>query len=303
MTILAAAAIAFAGSVPRAWAQQQDLANAQITTKDLGKGAYMLIGPGGNITVVTGTNGIIMVDAEFAPLHDKIRAAIAAVSKQPIKYIVNTHFHPDHSSGDALFIKEGVTVVAQENVKKRMLEGSTNGLTGNHTNGLPADAVPTKVYKGGTLTLRVGGRTATVGHIAHAHTDGDSYVWFPQINVLATGDIVTLGRYPNSDFANGGSIKGMIAGVTQYLKMVNDKTQIVPGHGPLAHKSDLVAYRAFLIEARDRVAKLIKAGKSEQEVVAAHVFADWDAKLNANEQASTNFTRVVYNSLKPAKAK
>jgi glyoxylase-like metal-dependent hydrolase (beta-lactamase superfamily II) len=301
MTILAAAAIAFAGSAPRAWAQQQDLANAQITTKDLGQGGYMLIGPGGNITVVTGTNGIIMVDAEFAPLHDKVRTAIAAVSKQPIRYIVNTHFHPDHSSGDALLIKEGVTVVAQENVKKRMLEGSTNGLTGNHTNGLPADAVPTKVYKGGTLTLRVRGRTATVGHITHAHTGGDSYVWFPQINVLATGDIVTLGRYPNSDFANGGNINGMIAGVTQYLKMVNEKTEIVPGHGPLAHKADLVAYRAFLIEARNRVAKLIKQGKSEQDAVAAHVFADWDAKLNANDQASANFTRVVYNSLKPAK--
>jgi cyclase len=301
LTILAAAVVAFAGTTSSAWAQQQDLANAQITTKDLGQGAYMLLGPGGNITAVTGQDGIIMVDAEFAPVHDKVRAAIAAVSQQPIKYIVNTHFHPDHSSGDALFIKEGVTVIAQENVKKRLLAGTTNGLTGNHTNGLPAEAVPTKVYKAGTLTLRVRGRTATVGHIANAHTDGDSYVWFPQINVLATGDIVTLGRYPNSDFANGGNIKGMIAGVTQYLKMVNDKTQIVPGHGPLAHKADLVAYRAFLIEARDRVAKLIKQGKSEQDAVAAHVFADWDAKLNANDQASANFTRVVYNSLKPAK--
>jgi glyoxylase-like metal-dependent hydrolase (beta-lactamase superfamily II) len=300
MTILAAAVIAFAGG---AQAQQQDLANAQITTKDLGQGAYMLLGPGGNITVVTGGNGIIMVDAEFAPLHDKIKAAIAAVSQQPIKYIVNTHFHPDHTSGDALFIKEGVTVVAQENVRKRLLAGTTNGLTGNHTDGLPSDAVPSKVYKAGTLTLRVRGRTAIVGHIANAHTDGDSYVWFPQINVLSTGDIVTLGRYPNIDFANGGNIKGMIAGVTQYLKLVNDKTEIVPGHGPLATKSDLVAYRAFLIQARDRVAKLIKAGKSEQEAVAAHVFADWDAKLNANDQASANFTRVVYNSLKPPKAK
>jgi glyoxylase-like metal-dependent hydrolase (beta-lactamase superfamily II) len=303
MTILAAAAIACAGTVPRAWAQQQDLANAQITTKDLGQGAYMLLGPGGNITVVTGADGILMVDAEFAPLHDKIRAAIAAVSRQPIKDIVNTHFHPDHASGDAAFIKEGVTVVAHENVKKRMLEGSTNGLTGNHTNGLPADAVPTKTYTGNTgPTLKVKGRTAKIGHIPNAHTDGDSYVYFPEVNILATGDIVTLGRYPNIDFANGGNIKGMIAGVDKYLKIANDKTEVVPGHGPLAHKADLAAYRAFLVEARDRVAKLIKAGKSEQDAVAAHVFADWDTKLNANDQASANFTRVVYNSLKPAKA-
>ncbi|HXE29170.1 MAG TPA: MBL fold metallo-hydrolase [Stellaceae bacterium] len=304
MTIVAVAALAFAVGAPRAWAQQQDLANAQITTKDLGQGAYMLLGPGGNITIVTASDGILMVDAEFPPVHDKVRAAITAVSQQPIKAIVNTHYHPDHTSGDAAFIKEGVTVIAHENVKKRLLAGYTNGLTGNHTNGLPPDAVPTKTYSGNTgPTLKVNGRTAKVGHIANAHTDGDSYVYFPEINVLATGDILVLGRYPNIDFANGGNIKGMIAGIDRYLKIANFRTQIVPGHGPLAHKADLVTYRAFLIEARDRVAKLIKAGKSEQEAVAAHVFADWDAKLNANDQASANFTRVVYNSLKPPKAK
>jgi cyclase len=304
MTILGAAAIVFAGVAPSAWAQQQDLANAQITTKDLGQGAYMLLGPGGNITLVTAGDGILMVDAEFAPVHDKVRAAIGAVSRQPIKAIVNTHYHPDHTSGDAAFIKEGVTIIAHENVQKRLVAGYTNGLTGNHANGLAADAVPTKTYAGNAgPTLKVKGRTGKIGHIVSAHTDGDSYVYFPEVNVLATGDVLVLGRYPNIDFANGGSIKGMIAGVDKYLKMVNDKTQIVPGHGPLAHKADLVAYRAFLIEARDRVAKLIKAGKSEQEAVAAHVFADWDGKLNANDQASTNFTRVVYNSLKPPKAK
>ena len=299
MTILASAAIAFAG---HAQAQQQDLANAQITTKDLGQGAYALLGPGGNITIVTASDGILMVDAEFPAVHDKVRAAIAAVSKQPIKAIVNTHFHPDHTSGDAAFIKEGVTVISHENVKLRLIEGTTNGLTGNHTNPLPPDAVPTKTYSGNTgPVLKVKGRTGRIGHIANGHTDGDSCVYFPEVNVLATGDIVALGRYPNIDFANGGNIKGMIAGVDRYLKMANDKTQIVPGHGPVIHKPEFVAYRAFLIEARDRVAKLIKAGKSEKEAVAAHVFADWDAKLNANDQASANFTRVVYNSLKPAK--
>src|ERR1700761_702462 len=128
-TVLAVAALGYAGT---AYAQQ-DLANAQITTNDIGNGAFELAGPGGNITVVPGDDGIIMVDAEFPPLHDKIKAAVTAISKQPIKYIVNTHFHPDHSSGDALFLKEGVTVVAQDNVKKRMLEGSTNGLTGAKT--------------------------------------------------------------------------------------------------------------------------------------------------------------------------
>lgn len=296
MTILVAAAVAFAGG---ARAQQQDFSKVQITTSDLGNHAYELAGQGGNMTLVVGGDGLILVDTEFAPLHDKIRAAIAAISPLPVKYIVNTHYHPDHTGGDAAFIKEGVTVLAQENVKKRLLAGTNNGPNGAKIAPVGADAVPTKTYRSGTVTLSVKGVTATVGHITNAHTDGDSYVWFPDANVLATGDIVALGRYPSIDTGNGGNIKGMIAGVAHYLKMVNGKTRVVPGHGPLTDKAGLVAYRQFLVEARDRVAKLIKAGKSQQEIIAAHVFADWDAKYNANDQQSANFTRVVYESLKP----
>jgi glyoxylase-like metal-dependent hydrolase (beta-lactamase superfamily II) len=151
------------------------------------------------------------------------------------------------------------------------------------------------------MTLKLDGRTAKLGHPTHAHTDGDTYVWFADANVLSTGDIFTNGRYPNIDFANGGNIKGMIAGVDTYLKLANDKTKIVPGHGAVAGKAELQAYRVMLVAARDRVAKLIKAGKSEQETVAANPMADYSAKLGMNEQQSTNFTRVVYNSLKPAK--
>ena len=286
-------------AMPAGRAQQQDFSAVQIKTTDLGNHAYMLAGQGGNMTVVVGGDGIILVDTEFAPLHDKIKAAIAAISPLPVKYIVNTHYHPDHTGGDAAFIKEGVTVIAQENVKKRLLAGTNNGPNGAKIAAVGADAVPTQTYRGGTITLKVKGEGAKIGHIANAHTDGDSYVWFPQANVLATGDIVALGRYPSIDVGNGGNIKGMIVGVTAYLKAINDKTQVVPGHGPLAHKSDLVAYRKFLMEARDRVAKLIKAGKSEQEAIAAHPFADWDAKYGANDQQSANFTRVVYESLKP----
>lgn len=295
-TILAAAAIGFAGS---AKAQQQDFSKVQITTTDLGNHAYELVGQGGNMTVVAGGDGIILVDTEFAPLHDKIKAAITAISPAPVKYIVNTHYHSDHTGGDAPFVKEGVTVIAQENVKQRLLTGTNNGVNGSKVAPVGPDAVPTKTYRSGTLTLHVKGVTATVGHIANAHTDGDSYVWFRNANVLATGDIVALGRYPSIDTGNGGNIKGIIAGVGFYIMLANDKTKIVPGHGPLTDKAGLIAYRKFLVEARDRVAKLVKAGKSEQEAMAAHVFADWDSKYNASEQQSANFTRVVYESLKP----
>jgi cyclase len=279
-------------------AQQTDFTKVEIKTTDLGHHTYMLEGNGGNITVAVAADGVIMVDSEFAPLHDKIKAAIAAVTNQPVRYLVNTHFHGDHSGGDAPFAQDGAVVVAHVNVKKRLADGSVNGLTGAKTAPVTGAALPSRTYTSATkLVLK--GRTAQLRHIANAHTDGDTYVWFGDANVLATGDIVTLGRYPNIDFASGGNIKGMIAGVDAYLKLANDKTQIVPGHGPLADKAALVSYRAMLVTARDRMAKLIKAGKSEQDAIAAKPFADFDAKLGASEQQSTNFIRVVYNSLKP----
>jgi len=300
-TLLAASAAVLAMLAGTAFAQQRDFTNVQIKATDLGHRTYMLEGEGGNMTVAVGDDGIILVDSEFAPLHDKIKAAIAAISNQPIRYVVNTHFHGDHSGGDGPFRKDGATVVANENVRNRLLAGTTNGLTGAKTPPVPDDAVPNKTYKSAT-TLKVKGRTAQLGHPTNAHTDGDTYVYFKDANVLSTGDIVSRGnRYPNIDFANGGNIKGMIAGVDKYIKLSNDQTKIVPGHGPLTSKAELIEYRQMLVTARDRVAALIKQGKSEQDAVAANPLKDIGAKLGANEQQNTNFVRVIYNSLKPPK--
>jgi glyoxylase-like metal-dependent hydrolase (beta-lactamase superfamily II) len=297
-TIAAAVLCAAALLASRAQAQQQDFSNAEIKTTDLGHRTYMLQGPGGNITVAIGQDAIIMVDSEFAPLHDKIKAAIAALSPLPVRYLVDTHFHGDHTGGNALFAKDGATVVAEENVRKRLAEGSTNGLNGNKTPPVPPDALPAKTYAN-SLTLHVKGVGARLGHPTHAHTDGDTYVWFKDADVLATGDTVVIGRYPNIDFASGGNIKGMIAASDIYLKLADDRTKIVPGHGPLTDKAALRAYRAMLVAVRDRMAKLVKAGKSEQDVIAARPFADYDKKLGVTDQRSTNFIRVVYHSFKP----
>ncbi len=287
--------LAFAGS---AWAQQApDFSKVEIKTIDLGHNTYMLEGQGGNITVAVGGDGVIMVDGEFAPLHDKIKAAITAITKEPIKYLINTHFHGDHTGGNAPFAGDGVTVVAQENVKKRLEEGTTNGLTGAKTPPVDPMALPKMTYKT-TDTVKVKGVTARLGHPKNAHTDGDTYVWFKDANVLSTGDIFTHDHFPNIDFANGGNIKGMIAGADMYLKIANAKTKIVPGHGELANKADLEAYRTMLVTARDRMAKLIKEGKDEQAVIAAKPFADYAKKYDATDQQATNFTRVVYHSLK-----
>jgi cyclase len=273
-----------------------DFSKVEIKTTDLGDGVYMLEGQGGNITVATARDGIIMVDGEYAPLHDKIKAAIATISNQPVKYLINTHFHGDHTGGNEPFAKDGATVVAEVHVKTRLAAGTTNGLTGVKTPPAPDAALPEKTYTG-QFKIRMLGRVADLKHIANAHTDGDTYVWFKTANVLATGDTFTNGRYPNIDFANGGNIKGMIAATGAYLKLVNDRTRIVPGHGPVADKAALVAYRTMLVTARDRMDKLVKDGKSEDNVQAAKPFADLDAKWAPSDQASKNFIRVVYHSL------
>lgn len=294
--LLAAGALAQQGQPAPAAPPAPDFSKVEIKTTDLGDGVYMLEGQGGNITVATAKDGIIMVDGEYAPLHDKIKAAIAQVSNQPVKWLIDTHFHGDHTGGNAPFAKDGAAIVAHLNVKTRLAAGTINGLTGEKTPPAEAGALPTKTYTD-AFKIMMPGRVADLKHIANAHTDGDTYVWFKTANVLATGDTFTNGRYPNIDFANGGNIKGMIAAADTYLRLVNDRTRIVPGHGPVADKAALRDYRTMLVTARDRMAALVKQGKSEDDVVTARPFADLDAKWAPSESASANFIRVVYHSL------
>jgi len=295
-TIMALSGPAFAQQPLAAVPPPPDFSKVEIKTTDLGDNIYMLEGQGGNITVAVGKDGIIMVDGQYAPLHDKIKAAIEAISKKPIKYLINTHFHGDHTGGNELFARDGATIVAQVNVNNRLAAGTSNGLTGAKTPPAPPAALPSDTYSNFSK-IRLEGRVADLKHIANAHTDGDTYVWFKTANVLSTGDTFTNGRYPNIDFANGGNIRGMIAATDAYLKLVNARTRIVPGHGPLADKAALMEYRTMLISAHDRMAKLVKEGKSEDEVVAAKPFTDFDAKWAPTELASKNFVRVVYHSL------
>ena len=295
-TIMALSGPVFAQQPPAAAPPLPDFSKVEIKTTNLGDNIYMLEGQGGNITVAVAKDGIIMVDGQYAPLHDKIKAAVEAISNKPVKYLINTHFHGDHTGGNEAFAKDGATIVSQVNVKNRLAAGTSNGLTGAKTPPAPPAALPSDTYTNFSK-IRLEGRVADLKHIANAHTDGDTYVWFKTANVLSTGDTFTNGRYPNIDFANGGNIKGMIAATDAYLKQVNARTKIVPGHGPLADRVALIEYRTMLITARDRMAKLVKEGKSEDDVVAAKPFADLDAKWAPTELASNNFIRVVYHSL------
>jgi cyclase len=273
-----------------------DFSKVDIKVDDLGHRTYMLEGQGGNITVAVADDGIMMVDSEFAPLHDKIKAAIATLTDKPVRYLIDTHFHLDHTGGNAAFAAEGATVVAQENVRKRLAAG-TEGTNGNQMPPVAQSVLPTQVY-GDELTLKLKGRKAELRHLPAAHTDGDTYVYFADANVLATGDLVSIGRYPYIDVVNGGNLNGMITAANALLQRANAQTRIVPGHGPVAGKSDLLAYRDMLQSARTRMQKLIGEGKSEDDVLGAKPFADFDAKFGATDQAGQNFIRAVYRSLK-----
>jgi len=239
-----------------------------------------------------------MVDTQFAPMHDKLKAAIAETAHRPVKYVVNTHLHGDHTGGNQAFWMDGATIVGNDLLKKSMAEGTTNALSGAKTAPAPAAALPTRTYAD-KMTLSVKGRTVQLVHMPHAHTRGDTAVFVPDANVIATGDIVSVGnRYPNVDVGDEGGINGMVAGVDAYLKRANAKTKIVPGHGPLMSRDDLVKYRTLLGDARDAVKALKAKGMSEDAVVAAKPFAaSIQGRAGATDQQSVTFERLIFRSV------
>jgi glyoxylase-like metal-dependent hydrolase (beta-lactamase superfamily II) len=239
-----------------------------------------------------------MVDTQFAPLHDKLKAKIASLSPLPIKYVINTHFHGDHTGGNAAFAHDGATIVAYKTVADRM-SNPLPGANGQPGTPAPADALPTKTYAGKESTVKVAGVTARLVHPAPAHTDGDTIVIWPAANVITTGDIVSSAAYPNIDVASGGSIGGMIAGADYIIAHANAATKIVPGHGPVTDIGGVKDYRAMLASARDIIAKAKASGMTEDQVANGNLLAELDGKWKPQGNAmASRFPRLVYQSIK-----
>lgn len=268
--------LTFAGPVPPA--QQQDFSKVEIKTTKAGGNVYMLEGQGGNIGISAGEDGVLMIDDQFAPLETKLREAIKKISEKPIRFLVNTHFHADHTGGNEKFGADS-TVIAHKNVRGRLLE-----LTGNHKP-MPKPGLPVITYED-RISLHFNGEEIVCFHSPKGHTDGDSAILFKKSNVIHMGDLYFAGRFPFVDLRSGGSVRGLIAGVEKIIKELPADAKVIPGHGPLSTVDDLKQYLAFLKDAREIVKKGVDAGKDlkklqEEKVLAKYEQFSW-AFINTN---------------------
>ena len=279
--------------------QQPDFSKVQIKTTRVSDNFYTLEGQGGTVGVLVGPDGVFMVDCQFAPLSDKLAAAIRQISDRPIRFLVNTHVHGDHTGGNENFGKMGATIIAREQLRQRLMHPNP---AANGTPVPPTQPVglPMITYNG-ILTLHLNGEDIQVIAIPAAHTDGDSMVRFVHADVIMAGDFYRSIQYPNIDRTTGGSLNGTIDGLGQILARAGPNTKIIPGHGPMVDRNAVLAHRDMILAVRDRVAKLVAEGKSQEEVLAAKPTADYDAKVPNSTETTQRFVTQLYAELKPAK--
>lgn len=296
-TILGSAA-ALILSAPVAFAQDQDLSAVQFRTQQVGNGLYMLISDvAGNIALSTGPDGSVIVDSQFAPLNEKLRAAVRAAGGTDVKYVINTHWHFDHTGGNEPLGAAGAVIIAHDNVLVRMSTEQFLAAMNRREPPAPNAARPVVTFPS-RATFHLNGQVVNVIHVENAHTDGDSIVHFPNANVIHTGDTYMKDVYPFIDVSSNGSIDGFIASSAAVLARSDANTKIIPGHGELANKADMQRFHDMLVKVRGNIQTLIDQGKTEDEVVAAKPSQEFDAAWGMGFMNPEQFNRFAYQSLK-----
>jgi glyoxylase-like metal-dependent hydrolase (beta-lactamase superfamily II) len=266
---------------------QQDFSAVQVTAHQVAGNIYYLEGAGGNVGISIGDDGVVMIDDQFAPLTEKLVAAIRTLSQGPIRFVINTHIHGDHTGGNENLGKMGIPIVAHDNVAVRLAKGVNGGPPA------PPEARPVVTYAD-SVTLHLNGDTVRVVKVPAAHTDGDSIIHFVNANVIHAGDVFRTTGYPGVDAGNGGTVKGTLETMQILIDMAGPDTKIIPGHGMVSDRAALIEFRDMVAEVQKRISDLIRQGMTLEQVVAAKPTADLDARWGSFERFLPGF----YNALK-----
>ena len=278
------------------YAQQDDMSYVQIRVIQLTDNVYALFGAGGNIGLSVGEDGAFLIDDQFAPLSKKITEAIATVTDKPVSFLLNTHYHFDHVGGNENFGNSGVMIVAHKNVYERMSTEQVLNFFNRTFAPAPEAALPVITFTD-EMTFHWNDDNINIFHADVAHTDGDSIVHFTKANVVHMGDLFFNGMYPFIDLDAKGSMAGMIAGVARVLELIDEDTQIIPGHGPIGTKEDLQVYHDMLVTVRDSVQNQIDKGKNKESIIAARLTKDFDAVWGKGMLQSDQWIGLVYESM------
>jgi cyclase len=278
-------------------AQDQDFSKVQMKVTKVSGNVYMLEGAGGNIGASVGEDGIVIVDDQYAPMADKIKAALRGITDKPVRFVINTHYHGDHTGGNAIF-QQTVPIIAQDNVRKRLQEGGTAGnLGGVHVEAKPQpkEALPIITFDH-DVTVHLNGEDIRALHFPSGHTDGDSVIFFPKSNVVHMGDDFVTYGFPFVDLSGGGSVEGMIAALEQIVQELPPDVKVIPGHGPLSNLDDVRRFTAMLKDTKAVVDKGIKQGKSLDQLKQEDLLAPWK-KWSGDFITSEQWLVTLYNDL------
>lgn len=276
--------------------QAQEMRTVEVRAERVADDVYLLASAGGNVGLSVGEDGVLLIDDGYAPLIEKITAAVGALGEKPIRFVINTHWHFDHVGGNERLRQAGAAIVAHENVRRRMSEGQFLAGIDRNVPPSPPAALPVITFAE-SLTFHWNGDEVLVLHVAPAHTDGDSFVYFRTANVLHVGDVWFNGMYPFMDLNAGGSLDGMIKAVDRALALANDKTKIIPGHGPLSDAAGLREYRDMLAAVAELVRALVAQGRSRDELIASKPTKDFDEKWAQGGMEPDKWVGLVYDGM------